>query len=443
MNQLGIQAEFRKRKNALQGASGIAFRALFFVFLLSTLFDPADKVFGLKVPLFLACWAFAGWFWLKDRSRRSVPTGLIAFVFLMVLIPVGSICYYFLVDGGEPYAGFLLLKSYLFISVAILIYVTRIDVIKYLAAALTVLALSILGLTAFVQVYPDLYLPTYLVGDQLGIFSIDQGRDYGDGTKFFQMYFVTSPMLVVPIAHYFHCLRSTERHKAFYVVLIALSACAMFVAGTRNNMIIAVLLPMALILFYSKYRFALACVGALGFSAILYAWRTEIGAMFDPSEASNSTKLVTLADYANIFDADTANLLFGSGLGAYEHWTGRGYYFVTELTFLENIRNFGVPMGAVMTLLLLYPVIYAFLLRPSYREKPIIIAYAAFLAMSMTNPLFFSSMGMLILAAVIAKISLYEATLRYRYSLLCNLAGESKPHKRLIQFGAPSIVKWS
>jgi hypothetical protein len=56
----------------------------------------------------------------------------------------------------------------------------------------------------------------------------------------------------------------------------------------------------------------------------------------------------------------------------------------------------------------LYPAIYAFVLRPTYPEKPLIFAYAAFLLMSMTNPLFFSSMGMLILSSVMAKIALYE-----------------------------------
>jgi hypothetical protein len=70
-------------------------------------------------------------------------------------------------------------------------------------------------------------------------------------------------------------------------------------------------------------------------------------------------------------------------------------------------------MGGVMTLLLLYPVIYAYVLRPTYPDKPIIIAYAAFLLMSMTNPLFFSSMGMLILASLLARIALFERRLRH------------------------------
>jgi len=412
MNQLAIPG-FPEEKGLLHGAAGAVFRALFFLFIVSTLFDPADLVLGLKVPLFLACWLSGAWLWMRDRGRGTVPTGLCVFVLLMVLIPIGSICYYLLADGREPYAGFLLLKSYLFISVAILIYITRVDVIKYLAWALTMLAVAIVVLTVVVQMYPVVYLPVYRVGNAFGIFSLG-GRDYGSGTEFFQMYFVTSPMLAVSIAYYFQRLRSMGKQRIRYLFLMMLSACAMFLAGTRNNMLVAVLLPIVLFLTYSKHRLAFACVAALGLSVALYQGRREIDAMFDAQEASNSTKLRTLGDYGDILGSDMTNLFIGRGLGAYEEWTGRTYDFITELTLLEIFRNFGLLMGSVMTLLLLYPVIWAYLIRPNYPDKTMIIAYVAYLFMSMTNPLFFSSMGMLVLASLLARMALFEHGLRYR-----------------------------
>jgi hypothetical protein len=407
MNRHAIAA-LHEESDLLHGAAGAAFRALFFLFLLVTIFDPADLLLGLKVPLFLACWASGALLWMRDLGRRSVPIWLLVYVLLIVLIPVASIWLYFLFDGSQPYAGFLLLKSYLFVSLAILIYITRVDVIKYLAVALPILAVVIVLLTVLVQVYPALFLPVYYVGNQFGIFSIDEGRDYGSGTQFFQMYFVTSPLLVVAVAHYFQQLRSTQSHRARHYFLMTLSACAMFLAGTRNNMLIAILLPTVLFLLYSKHRFAIACLIAMGITVAVWQWRGEIGAMFDPAEASNSTKLRSLGDYAGIIGADLKNLLLGRGLGAYEDWTGRRYTFITELTFLEIFRNFGLLMGIVMTLLLLYPVIWAFMLRSDYPEKPLIIAYCAYLVMSMTNPLFFSSMGMLVLASLLARIALFD-----------------------------------
>jgi hypothetical protein len=142
-----------------------------------------------------------------------------------------------------------------------------------------------------------------------------------------------------------------------------------------------------------------------------FTWHDEIATLFDPNEASNSVKLLMLNDYAAIF-SDPSNLVFGKGLGSYEYWSGRGYKFDTELTYLEIIRNFGLLLGGLMILLLIYPIVYAFILHRSYKEKNIVLAYAAYLVMSMSNPLLFSSMGILILGLVIANIFIYDADIR-------------------------------
>ena len=56
---------------------------------------------------------------------------------------------------------------------------------------------------------------------------------------------------------------------------------------------------------------------------------------------------------------------------------------------------------------MLYPEI-AFFLKPSYNYKHIILAYICYLVMSFTNPLFFSSMGMLILSAIMSSICMHD-----------------------------------
>lgn len=384
-------------------------------FLLATLFDPADKVLGLKLPLYLACWGMGLVACLMSRQQIKISSKLLMYAFLIILIPILSISYYFISDGSEPFEGFLLLKAYLFISFAVLVYITKFDTLKYLSVALTVLAISILALTAIVLAYPDMYTPLYKLGEEFGIFSIDGGRDYGAGIKWFQMYFVTSPMLVIPIAYYFDLMKTLKSGRLFYGTLTLINICAMFIAGTRNNLIMAIFLPLALVILYSRRRLYVAMVIAIVAGLFVFAWHEEIGAFFDPTEASNSTKLAMLGDYAAIF-SDPSNLIFGRGLGSYEYWTGRGYKFVTELTYLEIIRNFGLLFGGLMILLLVYPVLYAFVLQRSYKEKNIILAYAAYLVMSMTNPLLFSSMGMLILGAIIANISIYDVDIGRRRS---------------------------
>ena len=114
-------------------------------------------------------------------------------------------------------------------------------------------------------------------------------------------------------------------------------------------------------------------------------------------------------------------MLFGKGLGSYETWSLRGDFYITELTYFEVFRNFGFLMGLVMVILMIYPIIYTFIIRPSYKDKHIIIAYAAYLVMTMTNPLFFSSMGMLILAIILANISIFNSDLKKFHSSMAQM----------------------
>ena len=87
------------------------YKGLIFIFILSALFDPADHMFGLKVPLFLACWGVGGLIVLMRDRSAAIPLNLLIYVLLMLIIPLASILNYFISGGGQPFEGFLLLKS--------------------------------------------------------------------------------------------------------------------------------------------------------------------------------------------------------------------------------------------------------------------------------------------------------------------------------------------
>ena len=382
------------------------YKGLIFIFILSALFDPAYHMFGLKVPVFLACWG-VGWLIVLMRYRSAaIPLNLLIYVLLMLIIPLASILNYFISGGGQPFEGFLLLKSYFLPSFAILLYVTRVDALKYLTFGLTIMALLIVIISIIIFINPEMFMPFYHLGMDTKIFSLDT-RDYGDGKIYFQIYFVVSSMLVIPIAYYFDKWHSLKSKRTFYFILLALCIFAMFKSGTRNNMIISILLPSILLFYYSRYRVIATILLILVIGIFVGVFSENIIVFFDPSEPSNSYKLAFLKDYFRIFNEFSfSNVLFGQGLGSYETWSLRGDKFITELTYFEVFRNFGLLMGLVMLILMIYPIIYTFIIRPSYKDKHIIIAYAAYLVMTMTNPLFFSSMGMLILAIILANISI-------------------------------------
>jgi uncharacterized membrane protein YhaH (DUF805 family) len=105
-------------------------------------------------------------------------------------------------------------------------------------------------------------------------------------------------------------------------------------------------------------------------------------------------------------------LLFGQGLGAYQIWSGRplaAFTYISELTYLELLRNFGLIGAILMMGLLLFPTAIAVLSRRA-RDIAIAIAWSLYLFMCISNPNLFSSMGILILAVLMANIFLKRAS---------------------------------
>jgi hypothetical protein len=195
------------------------------------------------------------------------------------------------------------------------------------------------------------------------------------------------------------------RRKLFYGIVTAINIAGMLLAGTRNNILISLLLPFVLWPFYTRRpvffllcSFAAAALAALPFAGYLLAF-------FDPTETANSIKLAILDDYLEFF-GDPLTLLFGQGLGAYRIWSGKPlelFTYVTELTYLEMLRNFGLIGAVVMMILLLVPVGSGVLSRRP-KDISLAIAWLLYLVMCASNPNLFSSMGILILAILMANL---------------------------------------
>jgi len=377
------------------------------VFLLACVFDPADRLLGLKVQIFLGCWFIVALQALAVGSTMKIHRGLLAYVLLFNTVPAASILWYMFSSGGEPFAGFQLLKGYLLIALALLLFASRINLLPILSGVLVLLAVSILGMFFVLTIFPDLFTPLYLFGSATGVFILDD-RNYG-GLVLRQVYFVTSPMLAIAIAHYFDAARrNSGTARWWFGSLSAICVAAMFVAGTRNNMAVSILLPATLLVLGSRRFLEMALVSGTLLACIALLFNEQLAQLLDPTETSNSMKLLLLQDYERIL-SDPLGLFVGRGLGAYDYWSIRAaYFYVSELTYLELVRNFGVFGALTMLALLLYPVVYAFYLRRCYPERHIVVAYAFYLLMCASNPNLFSSMGILILAVVLANIVLFE-----------------------------------
>lgn len=373
------------------------------------MFDPADRLLGLKIYLFVGCWLVALALCALNRDNCRIHIGLLLYILLFVLVPTLSIAWYWFVDGNEEFAGFQLLKGYLLISLSALLFIHRIDLLPHLSAVLTVLALIIIGVAIALAIEPSLAAPLYLFGVSSGVLFLDS-RDYGSGVVLSQIYFVTSPMLAISIAYYYHQARGAvrSREKLVCYMLAMISIVAMPIAGTRNNIAVALLLPLTLFVVYSKRRLLSAAVSGTFLLVLVIIFLDQAAAFLDPSEFSNNIKLALLDDYVHIL-SEPLVLLFGHGLGAYDYWAARDYYFYTsELTYFELIRSFGIFGALTMLGLLLFPFVYTSFVKRSFDQRHIILGYAFYLVMCASNPNLFSSMGVLILSIILANIFLYE-----------------------------------
>jgi hypothetical protein len=120
---------------------------------------------------------------------------------------------------------------------------------------------------------------------------------------------------------------------------------------------------------------------------------------FDPDDVSNVIKIAYLSDYRELFSSPL-RLLFGYGLGSL-FFSGALNEMapMTELTYFDLIRNYGLIIGFLYMAFLLFPL--NFLKNDSCREYHyLFLAYGFYLLMSSVNPFLFSSSGLIIISIV-------------------------------------------
>jgi hypothetical protein len=393
-------------KVSLRGVSRLAI--IFFI--ICCIFDPADKILGAKVWAFGVCWMLAVATAMKMQQRVTLPYQAVFLVYIFILIPTLSVLGYLARSGDEPYYGLDYLKGYILITFTLLLVIVRISILHSLAVTLTCLSMVIITTYLIIENNPELYPAIYIFGDATGLIQLDSARDYGNDVVLSQIYFVTSPMIVMAIAYWFHRaywqLEVTKRLQ--YGILVAINVFAMLVAGSRNNIVMALVLPTLLVFQLTRKKTHAMATIAVSIVIVSIVFQTELQAFFDPGETSNSNKLVLIDGYNQLFQ-DIRVLLIGQGLGSFHAFDGRGVLSVTELTYHEMIRHFGLLGALIILFILLFPVWVGFFKAKNPEYKCLVVAYVCYLVMSVSNPLLFSSMGVLLLSAMLCEIYLKQS----------------------------------
>jgi hypothetical protein len=378
-------------------------RANLFLLLVVAVFDPVDQT-HLKAPLFAGVWIF----FLIDlvisrRGQYQVPANLYLYaVIFVVLFPLVGMLIYLLRGGGmQGYEGFKYWKSYLFLTLCIPVAVKRIDLIRPLSIILSFLSVATIFLTLIAINDELLRAQLAAFADAYIVFSVTD-RTYGS-LSYETIYFHGTPLLVIAIAYFcYQSMRSAGRQKMWDVLLLMLNVCGMVLSGSRNNMLVGFLTPLIVMGWYKGAKMRFAIVSLVVLVVVIGLSFGVFQAMLSPDNESNAIKLGHLHDYRTLF-GDWNTLLFGQGLGASFFSTAWGTRVtLTEVTYLEIIRNYGLILAPIFYFLILYPL--RVLTDAGQRvDHYLFLAYAAYLYICSGNPLLLSSTGMLVLAIVLVK----------------------------------------
>jgi len=372
----------------------------------TAVFDPSDLILHLKVPIFVATWMiFCVYAFAKKNVYISMRLTMYVAIFTFIL-PLLSIFYYILTNGDfEPYDGFQYFKSYLFLSILVILYGKKIDLIKPFSIILTVLSVIIIFVAIAASYMPLVYEYLRVVGFENNFFHIGE-RNYG-GQSFYLSYYVTSPLLVMSIAYFTYLsVNSMGSSRVKYIAIVLINCVAMFLSGTRNNILCSILVPILVLHWYTKKKALFMSLLILIGLAVIFQYGDVIKDMLSPEDVSNAAKIGMVEDYIALF-SNFEVLLFGQGLGSYFYFPSRGYMSVTELTYFEFIRNYGLVGAGIFFFLLAYP-LKMLLLKAARKDHYIYLAYLVYLGICISNPLLISSTGMLVLAIVLYKVFAFQ-----------------------------------
>lgn len=221
---------------------------------------------------------------------------------------------------------------------------------------------------------------------------------YFYGVPVFAVYLRSTVGFSMALFSFYYSFFHNQGNRLFMFIASIVITMVFWGTGSRATMLFPVFI-LGLV-FYNKLKdlrlfkyffFPFMALAAL----LLLAFVVLLG--MEKSEASNVIKFAHLGSYAQLFSDHPIYLLIGEGPGTKFYSAGfHRYTPLTEWTYLELIRNYGlfaiIPLGVV-----LYPLICLMRGEKDNHTVGIIGSYALYLLVASTNPLLFSSTGMLII----------------------------------------------
>lgn len=365
-------------------------------FVATALLDPTDQMLHLKMPLFilvLSAWAVRVVCGMVHVGNLKIWAVILLFAF--ILPGVASIIGLLgdTLPGGNP--SFALLKGFVVILLIPVVASEEIDLTKHIirwsfAVAVFTIALAVLSFVA-----PILFSLVYefVSNDENVMFGSRNSLGLGIGT----FYYKTVAILLFPIAYYFQNLLDRPK-KLISCTLMLIFLAAVLCSDSRAVAVGAFIVVTVLLFQKLKTKFGLN----IALSVLLIIIVLPAGyfvSFFHSNESSNAAKLGHVHSYVEEFSDHPSYLLWGQGADTEFYSEGFGMKTAqTELSYMELIRQFGIPVTMIILIGLLYPA-YRLASRPSslsYLATP----YVVYLWEAFSNPLLVGSTGLLVVSAI-------------------------------------------
>ena len=234
------------------------------------------------------------------------------------------------------------------------------------------------------------------------------------GIDFFVVWYRTSPILV-PILGICYINRLKGEKNKRNTIKIVLFTVALFLSGTRANMLCSVLLLFVYEVFrlYKRKHFLVALVILL--STVTSAAILANMFLNDKGSISSSVKHLHQVSYFKTFESDyVRTAFFGWGHGSSFYSLGRKKYLdLTELSHWETIRRYGfVSFCLIMIFIWLKPLIKKVQYEKGLVKYYYVVVVLAYIFVACTNPYLLDSVGFCVLM-------FFDAVFEYE-SICCN-----------------------
>lgn len=398
--------EHKLTKITIGNVAQVALSMLMFVVVI----DPTNTIFHLKELCFVAVLgvAFLDYHNLNIQPKIFIIISLIFAVFVFSLV-MGNINGYDFADG----AAFGFFKSFLFLFLLLIVGDSNFDFFK--ALTLPAITISIIVIIAFIAI---LFFPE--IGSAIYLFALEKDQTIMMSMRNFlgldvqSVFYKSSPVLVIPLAYYFNLWLTSKKKRASRLVMSLLFLAAVLMSGTRANMLSGVMIVVVLFVNkLSKKKIGVALLLPVA-TVVIFASSFLVYKLLTDNEKSSDIKGALADNLTEQILSNSDIIIFGQGAGStYDSSSlAHGITSISELSYLEIFRMFGLIGGSVVIVLFLYPLFLMIHSKPP-NYGAFLLGYVAYLFIGGTNPLLIGSTGFMVLAIA------YSYALTYNNKLSC------------------------